>query len=373
MKIAIITLPLNTNYGGILQAYALQTVLQRMGHDVQHLQPKVEFHPLHPVWKMPFVWSKRLLRKCFGGEWRLPVFEHPHRWIRRYTDVFIYKHIEMRPLSDEEWNASLAKDYDVFMVGSDQVWRPCYALPLERYFLSFLDDTGSNPRIAYAASFGTENCEFSANQILDCRKLLQKFSFVSVREQSGTEICKRIFGVNASHVLDPTLLLSKDDYLKLIQDQSPSKGNLMVYILDETPDTQLFISQIAASEKLIPFNTNYSLGNRLGIPQLPVENWLRGFVDAKLIITDSFHACVFAIIFNKPFICIGNSERGMERFHSLLDLFGLQHCLINLNSFCGVLFIDWNSVNTRLEEFRECSLKDLKRVLKTFERGRGSN
>ena len=208
MKIAIITLPLNTNYGGILQAYALQTVLQRMGHDVQHLQPKVEFHPLHPVWKMPFVWSKRLLRKCFGGEWRLPVFEHPHRWIRRYTDVFIYKHIEMRPLSDEEWNASLAKDYDVFMVGSDQVWRPCYALPLERYFLSFLDDTGSNPRIAYAASFGTENCEFSANQILDCRKLLQKFSFVSVREQSGTEICKRIFGVNASHVLDPTLLLS---------------------------------------------------------------------------------------------------------------------------------------------------------------------
>lgn len=55
MKIAIITLPLHTNYGGILQAYALQTVLQRMGHDVQHLQPKVEFHPLHPAWKMPLV------------------------------------------------------------------------------------------------------------------------------------------------------------------------------------------------------------------------------------------------------------------------------------------------------------------------------
>ena len=72
--------------------------------------------------------------------------------------------LEMRSLSDEEWNASLAKDYDVFIVGSDQVWRPCYALPIERYFLSFLDATGSNPRIAYAASFGTENCEFSANQ-----------------------------------------------------------------------------------------------------------------------------------------------------------------------------------------------------------------
>lgn len=365
MKIAIITLPLHTNYGGILQAYALQTVLQRMGHDVQHLQPKVEFHPLHPAWKMPLVWSKRLLRKCFGGEWRLPIFEHPHRWIRRYTDVFIYKYIEMRSLSDEEWNASLAKDYDVFIVGSDQVWRPCYALPIARYFLSFLDDTCSNPRIAYAASFGTDNCEFSSNQILDCSKLLQKFSFVSVREQSGTEICNQIFGVQASHVLDPALLLSKDDYLKLMQNQKPSKGNLMVYVLDDTSDIRLFISQIAASEKLIPFNTNYSLGNRLGMPQLPVENWLRGFVDAELIITDSFHACVFAIIFNKPFICIGNNERGMSRFHSLLDLFGLQHCLLNEKQSFEMPKINWGEVNMKLNQLHKESLLGLEQALNT--------
>ena len=363
MKIAIITLPLHTNYGGILQAYALQTVLQRMGHDVQHLQPKVEFPPLHPAWQMPFVWLKRLIRKCFLGEWKLPVFEHPHRWGRRYTDAFIYKHIEVCSLSDEEWNASLAKDYDVFIVGSDQVWRPCYALPVERYFLSFLDDTCSNPRIAYAASFGTENCEFSSNQILDCRKLLQKFSFVSVREQSGVEICKQLFGVRASHLLDPTLLLSKDDYLKLIQNQKPSKGNLMVYVLDETLDIQVFISQVAASEKLTPFNTINSLENCLGMLQLPVENWFRGFVDAKLIITDSFHACVFAIIFNKPFICIGNNERGMSRFHSLLDLFGLQHCLLNEKQSFEIPRINWEKVNIKLEELRKQSLACIKHAL----------
>lgn len=365
MKIAIITLPLHTNYGGILQAYALQTVLQRMGHDVQHLQPKVEYLPLHPAWQMPFVWVKRLIRKCFLGEWKLPIFEHPHRWMRRYTDVFIHQHIVMRSLLDEEWNASLAKNYDVFIVGSDQVWRPCYALPIARYFLSFLDDTCSNPRIAYAASFGTENCEFSANQILDCSKLLQKFSFVSVREQSGVEICKQLFGVRASHLLDPTLLLSKDDYLKLIQNQKPSKGNLMVYVLDETPDIRLFISQIAASEKLVPFNANYSLGNRLGIPQLPIENWLRGFVDAKLIITDSFHACVFAIIFNKPFICLGNDERGMTRFHLLLDLFGLQHCLLNEKQLFEIPKINWGEVNMKLNQLHKESLLGLEQALNT--------
>lgn len=363
MKIAIITLPLHTNYGGILQAYALQTVLQRMGHDVQHLQPKVEYLPLHPAWQMPFVWVKRLIRKCFLGEWKLPIFEHPHRWMRRYTDVFIHQHIVMRSLLDEEWNASLAKDYDVFIVGSDQVWRPCYALPIARYFLSFLDDTCSNPRIAYAASFGTENCEFSANQILDCSKLLQKFSFVSVREQSGVEICKQLFGVRASHLLDPTLLLSKDDYLKLIQNQKPSKGNLLVYVLDETPDIRLFISQIAASEKLTPFNTINSLENCLGMQQLPLENWLRGFVDAKLIITDSFHACVFAIIFNKPFICLGNDERGMSRFHSLLDLFGLQYCLLNEKQSFEIPDINWVQINVQLKKLRNQSLTCIKQVL----------
>lgn len=363
MKIAIITLPLHTNYGGILQAYALQTVLQRMGHDVQHLQPKVEYLPLHPAWQMPFVWVKRLIRKCFLGEWKLPIFEHPHRWMRRYTDVFIHQHIVMRSLLDEEWNASLAKDYDVFIVGSDQVWRPCYALPIARYFLSFLDDTCSNPRIAYAASFGTEYCEFSANQILDCSKLLQKFSFVSVREQSGVEICKQLFGVRASHLLDPTLLLSKDDYLKLIQNQKPSKGNLLVYVLDETPDIRLFISQIAASEKLTPFNTINSLENCLGMQQLPLENWLRGFVDAKLIITDSFHACVFAIIFNKPFICLGNDERGMSRFHSLLDLFGLQYCLLNEKQSFEIPDINWVQINVQLKKLRNQSLTCIKQVL----------
>lgn len=363
MKIAIITLPLHTNYGGILQAYALQTVLQRMGHDVQHLQPKVEYLPLHPAWQMPFVWVKRLIRKCFLGEWKLPIFEHPHRWMRRYTDVFIHQHIVMRSLLDEEWNASLAKDYDVFIVGSDQVWRPCYALPIARYFLSFLDDTCSNPRIAYAVSFGTENCEFSANQILDCSKLLQKFSFVSVREQSGVEICKQLFGVRASHLLDPTLLLSKDDYLKLIQNQKPSKGNLMVYVLDETPDIRLFISQIAALEKLTPFNTINSLENCLGMQQLSVENWLRGFVDAKLIITDSFHACVFAIIFNKPFICLGNDERGMSRFNSLLGLFGLQHCLLNEKQSFKIPDINWVQINVQLKKLRNQSLTCIKQVL----------
>ena len=310
MKIAIITLPLHTNYGGILQAYALQTALQRMGHDVYHLQPKVEFHPLHPAWQMPFVWLKRVIRKCFFGEWKLPVFENPYKWMRKYTDAFIQANISIHFLQDEAWNESLAKEYDAFVVGSDQVWRSCYANPLNRYFLSFLGDSSTALRLAYAASFGTEECDFTPEQIQECNLLLQKFASVSVREQSGVNICENIFGISAKHVLDPTLLLCQEDYLKLIGDELPSEGNLMVYVLDETVASNQIVAEFAKSKGLIPFRTNSKIessqariSERL---QPPVEKWLRGFVDAEFVITDSFHACVFSIIFNKPFMCIGN-------------------------------------------------------------------
>ena len=98
MKIAILTLPLHTNYGGILQAYALQTVLERMGHEVEHLQPEVTYPPLHPAWQMPLVWGKRLIRKYLGGDSKLPIFEHPRRWVRKNTDMFIAEIIRCRYL-----------------------------------------------------------------------------------------------------------------------------------------------------------------------------------------------------------------------------------------------------------------------------------
>lgn len=367
MRIAIVTLALHTNYGGILQAYALQTVLQRMGHDVHHLQPKVEFPPLHPAWQMPFVWVKRLIRKCFLGEWRLPIFENPYQWMRKYTDAFIQANISIRFLQAEEWNESLAKEYDAFVVGSDQVWRSFYAYPLDRYFLSFLGDLSTTLRIAYAASFGTEECDFTLEQIQECRVLLQRFSFVSVREKSGVQICTRQFGVSASQVLDPTLLLLKEDYLRIVSKSSLRKGNLLVYVLDETSATDNLVKKIAISKGLTPFRINSKIENHQAkvtdCLQPPVEQWIRGFLEAKFVITDSFHACVFAIIFNRPFICIGNDKRGMSRFQSLLDLLELQQCMVTLDQSIEIPSIDWDKVNLKLEKLREYSLSSLKQTL----------
>ena len=101
MRIGIVTFTFWTNYGCLLQAYALQTALTRMGHEVEHLQLPVEFTTLHPNWKMPMVYCKRAARKFFCGEHNIPIFMHPHKWIRINTDAFIAYHIHPRYLNEE--------------------------------------------------------------------------------------------------------------------------------------------------------------------------------------------------------------------------------------------------------------------------------
>lgn len=368
MKIAIQTFTFQTNYGCILQAYALQTVLERMGYEVEHLQEKDTNTPLHPIWKLPFVWCKRLLRKYLGGDKELPIFANPYKFVRRNTDAFITSYIHTRHLGVDEWSVKLAQDYDAIVFGSDQIWRPIYAEPLERYFGSFIE-TSPIKRIAYAASFGTDDNEYSPEQIQRCAALLRKFDAISVREYFAVSICKERFGVEASHLLDPTLLLDRNDYISFIQNAviPPSKGTLGVYVLDENVQVQAFVEKISRQKGLKPFcmgskveDVYAPISDRI---HPPVEQWIRAFYDAEFIVTDSYHGTVFSILFHKPFVCIGNLFRGMSRFHSLLNMFGLQERLVDISNLNQLDFsdIDWDVVDKVLFQKR----KEAKTFLET--------
>ena len=370
MKIGIVTLPLHTNYGGLLQAYALQTALKRMGHDVEHLQLPVEYSEFHPLWKMPLVYCMRAIRKYVGGEYNIPVFTHPLKWIRKNTDAFIASNIHPRYLNEKEWNEELANEYDAIVFGCDQIWRPIYAYPIEKFFGSFLGDSEIK-RISYAASFGTEDNEYTEEQLSLCRGLLSKFNAVSVREKSAVSVCQERFGITAEHVLDPTMLLSPEDYINIFkQSNTPkSEGTLAVYVLDENPQIGAFIKNQSSIMGLIPFRTNSKVENgRAKLSerqQPPVENWLRAFYDAEFVITDSFHACVFSILFHKPFICIGNKNRGMSRFHSLLQVFNLTNRLIDITQLKDFNDspINWEEVDAILESMQKESMDFLKKCI----------
>lgn len=365
MKIGILTLPLHVNYGGILQAYALQTILERMGHDVVVIT-KSPYLSL-PIWKRPFSYFKRAIKKYIQGKETLIFVEQCHNRdypiVSQYIQPFINKYIhyvEVNNLFTLQEN-----DFDAIIVGSDQIWRPIYFQPIEHAFLSFARSWHIK-RIAYAASFGVDKWEYTNKQTLHCAELIKLFDAVSLREVSGVELCRKYLGVKSCHVLDPTMLLDVKDYIQLIEKSniSKSEGTLLNYILDDNMEKDNIVKKISKEKNLVPFKINSKVEDK-NAPlderiQPPLEQWIRGFYDAKLVVTDSFHACVFSILFNKPFIVIANEVRGLARIQSLLKMFELEDRLIfSLRDYQGISEMLPRSLGQKLTIYRELSVRYL--------------
>jgi hypothetical protein len=375
MRIGIYTQPLRYNYGGILQAYALQEVLRRMGHEAVTFRP---YPHLYLEWhQKPIVYTRRFIKKMLGFPTCIHLEEKMNRdhFVKmRNLQPFISKSIKL--IEYRTVDELKETDYDVLIAGSDQVWRPrynvSYGRTIENAFFDFAKDWKVK-RLAYAASFGTDKWEFSHGQTQRCSQLVKMFDAVGVREFSAISLCKKYFDVNAVHVLDPTLLLSCSDYEEIIKEGQPSKkpeGNLLCYILEEKPDTTKLIELICQEKNLIPFRANSYVEN--GMKSLEdqiqpsVEQWLRDFQEADFVVTDSFHATVFSIIFKKPFVVIGNKERGISRYASLLGTLSLDdHFLTSVNDFdCQKPYSIPDSVYERLKCLQEESISFLEKSLK---------
>lgn len=374
MRIGILTLPLHENYGGILQAYALQQVLEGMGHDTliidKDRRVELPFLTRYRHYCVKFI-KNILFSQHNTIKWDK---EHNKRLevIRQNTYPFLQRYMKRIELH-ASYSELKKNSFDAIVVGSDQVWRPMYFYleSMDNAYLSFAQDWDIK-RVSYAASFGSDEWEYTPEQTIECGNLLKSFDAVSVRESSAVLFCKKHFDVDAHHVLDPTMLLDVDNYISLFQDANTpmSEGDLMCYFLDSSEQKELLVREVAQSYDLTPFfvNSKYGVsGTSLEeLVQPPVEKWLRGFYDAKYVVTDSFHACVFSILFKKPFIVYGNKYRGMARFHSLLSIFGLENRLIATSDDVLTIVnrpIDWDSVHAHLLDWRQKSLDFLSLAL----------
>ena len=357
MRIAILTQPLRTNYGGILQNYALQQCLQGMGHEAYTLDEELVGRP--PLAKL----AKRFVKVLLG---KVPAshlfyeerYKRDYQVFTKYTRKFVSEHINLFPYKNIYQDLS-SRSFDAYIVGSDQVWRPGYN-DIETMFFDFAEGWNVK-RLAYAASFGVDTWEFTQEQEKRCSELVASFDGISVREQSGVGLCKNHLGVEAIHVLDPSMLLTKEQYTALIDmgRTKASTGQLFVHVLDKTQRKHDSIQKLAKTYNAIPFTCNQSEAEDLiDIPiekriQPPVEQWIRSFVDADYVVTDSFHATAFSILFNKKFLVLCNSERGLARIQSLLELFGLEKCLATESGDLSFADIDYQSVNRRVDLLRE--------------------
>lgn len=375
--IAILTLPLHYNYGGILQAYALQKVVRNNGF--VPLSLKLEYDVWYPSFERKFKDAVcRFVEKCLGRpSTRLTIQER--EYVGQNTLAFVDKYInETRPFRNVNQIKKILESRSIgkFIVGSDQVWRPEYVGDIRNYFFDFLDSDDSTRIISYAASFGGSVLSIEHAIIDQCKNAIKKFTAVSVRETDGIKLCKNHLDVDAVQVLDPTMLLDRHDYVALMNDDQrtikPSSQNrLFYYVLDNTPNMQNAL-QIVSSK--LNCNVYKCMPERNATPDLirnkeqscvypPVEEWIANFYKADYVLTDSFHGCAFSIIFNKPFWVIGNIERGLSRFQSLLSLFGLEDRLITIDNLPDLSFdqyINWDLVNAKKRDLQEKSFDFLR-------------
>ena len=263
-----------------------------------------------------------------------------------------------------------------YIVGSDQVWRAGYARQIASVFFFFLSFASLEQRrrsITYAASFGSDEWEGAPEETEECGRLLREFKAVSVRELSGVKICKDVFGVDAVQMPDPTLLLQQSDYGKIIDSEKtwlPDGKYVAAYVLDESMEKTKLLQGSAIGmemqlQHLLPHADAKKRRDRFPIS---VPQWLRLIRDCECFITDSFHGCVFAIIYNKPFVCLGNEGRGNARFDTLLGTFALEDRLITNATPEKVLQvlhtpIDWKRVNAIHDSERERGVNFLKENL----------
>ncbi len=367
-KIAILTQPLIANYGGILQNYALQIILKKKGY---HPTTVNRVANSQPKWRKLLSSIKNNTYNRFKGVNRRIFSTSEMDFITQNTKKFINKNISVSENID---STHLLKkhfentNYETVIVGSDQTWRPKMSADIYNYFLDFLEDNDSINKIAYASSFGTNEWEFNSVQTERSKELIQKFSKVSVRETSGIKLCNTFLNKEVIQVLDPTMLLHKEDYIDLFKNENlhNNKG-IFTYILDKNSQKQNVIHEVESFYKLRCFTNQpqkeffTDLSQNLGDYVYPkIESWLKSFHDADFVVTDSFHGTVFSIIFNKPFLVLLNEERGASRFHSLLSQLGLEERLItDYNEFSKDVLskkIDFENVNKMVESLREISL-----------------
>lgn len=362
MKIALVVFRYGPSHGSILQTYALTRTLEKMGHEVTIIDRQ---RPKCIGYIKSFI--RRIIKNVFSGDlsWCDFYIGEIAPIMMSKLNTFINSQLrnQTQTITSYKKLCKIGRDnYDAYIVGSDQTWRPKYVYDIYNYFLDFVPKNRNVKRIAYASSFGTTEWEYTPEQEEKCKRLVQLFDGVSVREEDGVNLCKEHFGIRALHVLDPTMLLTGSQYLKFVKGKSEERY-LGCNFLDFT-DNKLAVAGKISSDLKLPIRQLISMGdpNKQNDKERvapSIENWLSGIANSEFVIVDSFHATVFCILFHKNFITIANEARGLSRFTSLLKDVGLENRLFlnpdNVTTDALKSNIDWEEVEKRIVNLRDFS------------------
>lgn len=353
-KIGIITTHHYPNYGNKLQNYALQTILLRMGFDVETINDARS-------WKNMNSWiaNWKVLMHCLTRfrltSYHIKMFKFI-RWSKK--NINYSNHV----IEKDEDADNLAERYDYFVVGADQIWNPEW--PMFSNAFGFAAFAEKKQKVAYAPSFGVS--EMPLERITEYKSWLKNWKALSCREYDGAKIIKDLTGKDVPIVIDPTLLLTAADWEKIISKKVfVDERYALLYTLRDVDDVAMDSIVQKVKEK----------GLRLLSIHSPVQNdifgpddFLRLFKEAEIVFTDSFHGCAFALQFHRPLCVLHLREKNsgkdkISRIQTLFEQAGIQHENFS-NTLNNFFDLDWNDIDVHLDEKRNESIQYLKCNLK---------
>ena len=348
MKVALLTIWHEKNYGAELQAYATIKILQDLGHKVEMINIR--------------------LSDCRKGNLKQKIyniicnFTPGHRKFSNFWNKYIpvtrrYKTVEQ-----------LQKDppkADMYIVGSDQVWNPELTKEFTLlYFLNFAEP--STRRISFASSFGSTTWKYPELK-QQVEQLLKKFSYLTCREKSGVELLKKEFGIESTNVVDPTLVLGNyTDLVPTIQ----QKDTLVYYPLGTDLELEKNAIKLANDLNLIPIKNNDRtiLPGGLEWNRVGIEEWIKNIAESNFVLTRSFHGLVFSLLFHRQFAIIASPNGRNNRITDLLYLLGLSERFFDVfeslyKSKPWSVQINYEEVDKKLDRLRKDSINELKTAL----------
>lgn len=379
MKIGVITFWHGmSNYGQILQCWAMQQYLKRQGHEpfVIRFVPSNYTSPLKRLLKKVLCVNQIRLAKEFLFNRKAYLLKQINEQNdrKRKFDEFRKNHLDLSDciyydIHQIQKNPPKA---DAYIVGSDQVWAQMLdSINSRAYFLDF--GTPDTKRIAYAPSFVVK--EYPAAYREQLKSLLQCFDAVSTREYSGVEICKSV-GIEATKVLDPTFLINREDYLNLIGEPIEKKKQIFIYSLNISSPEQIRWKELKQYTKenrlkvaVTPsqgyFEGSELFGNEVEYLYASPQQWLKTIAESELVVTPSFHGVVVSIILGTPFVYVplkGVHESGNSRILDLLQDLSLNNrVLCDDHQYESIVSekIDWDIIANALKNYKESSYKFL--------------
>lgn len=358
-KIAIITFHYAYNYGSALQAYALKTLLERKKYEINIInfiyKKDFEQYRLFRT-NIYYKWPKAFIADILFFNQNKKRKENFEIFAKKYfnlTQKRYYNYKDMKELNDK---------FDIFICGSDQIWNlDCTQGVEPAYFLKFASK--DKLKIAYAPSLS--HIKFSRNYNEDLKEAIKDLDYISIREESTLPLIQPLTEKKVSVVLDPTLLLDQKDYELIISREKQKSEYVFVYMLEYNDELIKYCNEFGNKRRIkIIYITNSKFSGIKGENAFGIgpDKFLKYIKEAKYIITNSFHATVFSIIFNKKFVTF-TTKRSSSRMVDLLDELGISERIYN-EKFNIDKDIDYDKVQEKLIDMRKSSLEYLSKALK---------